>query len=83
VPRPRAFRGLADAPTNVGAMGLGTGTGSGSGGAVSWGVHINMGEVATIAPSADASLPSSGFGVFIGLKSGRGHFFVAATEAST
>jgi hypothetical protein len=42
-----------------------------------------MGEVATIAPSADASLPSSGFGVFIGLKSGRGHFFVAATEAST
>lgn len=80
VPRPRAHRGLADAPEDAATSGAASGAGAGGEGP--WGFHIHMEEVATVAPCADASLPSPGYGFFVGLKSGRGHFFVAPSEAA-
>ena len=49
-------------------------------GEFTWDVHVNVDDIATVAPCADDSLPSSGYAFFVGLKSGRGLFFVASSK---
>jgi len=73
VPRPRAARGLSDAPRSERARAAPT--------AGPWGVHVNMEEVVSVQPCADVSLPP-GFGFHVALTSGKGHFFIAPSEAA-
>jgi hypothetical protein len=40
-----------------------------------------MEDVVSVQPCADASLPRPGHGFRVGLRDGRGHFFVARGEA--
>ena len=93
IPRPKPSRGLADVPENNPGMSRGTAAMSSRASTIAgadvaaakdrpWGVHVHMEEVSTVAPCADASLPSPDRGFYVGLRNGRGHFFVAESVAS-
>ena len=78
--------------------GIGTGTGGGASAAIStassssagivgggsgWDVHVHVNDIASVAPCADDSLPHFGYAFHVGLKSGRGHFFVAPSKVGS
>ena len=89
VPRPRATRTQLDAPeTRGGDVGEGVerestpvARANAAEGGAPWGVHVRVDQIVSVQPCADVSLPR-GFGLHVGLDSGRGVFLVADSEAA-